>query len=315
MSISVIAPPRDRDCARDAYEALAPVYDGLTAHHDYDRWLSILEGLAAEHGLGGRRMLDVACGTGKSFMPLARRGYQVEACDISPSMARQAQAKSAGLGVTVTVADMRRLPVPARPFDLVTCLDDAVNYLLTREDMVAALAGMRRSLRPGGVLVFDGNTLASYRAVYCSRASWAGGGETYVSLGLPQPVAESALFETTLEAWRGPEGTGTLLSSSRHVQRHWGVAELESCLAEAGLECAAVYGSEPDGTPTQPADEERHVKTVVVARRPQGGKWSWEEVNTNAEDREDGAADRARHDVPEGLLRPMTADAEAERCS
>jgi hypothetical protein len=28
--------------ARAAYDALAPVYDGLTAHHDHDRWLALL---------------------------------------------------------------------------------------------------------------------------------------------------------------------------------------------------------------------------------------------------------------------------------
>src|ERR687895_239024 len=100
--------------ARDAYEALAPVYDGLTAHHDYDRWLAILEGLARRHGLQGRRVFDVACGTGKSFLPLARRGYSVDACDISRSMLVRARAKTEGLDVRLQVADMRLLPTLRR---------------------------------------------------------------------------------------------------------------------------------------------------------------------------------------------------------
>jgi SAM-dependent methyltransferase len=290
------------ESARDAYEALAPVYDGLTAHHDYDRWLALLEGLAREHGLRGDHVFDVACGTGKSFLPLARRGYTVEACDISRSMLVRARTKAKGLDVRLRLADMRRLPTLRRPCDLLTCLDDAVNYLLGAGELVAALSGMRRNLRPGGILIFDGNTLASYRSVFCSRAAWGSNGHTYVSRGEPQPVAEGALFSTTLEAWRGPADTGTLLASSRHVQRHYGVRELGNALAEARLECAGIYGSEPDGTPSCPPDEERHVKTVVVARRPLDPEGRRREVTGNAQGREEGPADRAGRDLPEGRV-------------
>jgi hypothetical protein len=201
---------------------------------------------------------------------------------------------------------MRRLPTLRRPCDLLTCLDDAVNYLLGPGELVAALSGMRRNLRPGGIAIFDGNTLASYRAVFCSRAVWGSGGDTYVSRGELQPLSDGALFRTTLEAWRGPAGSGTLLASSRHVQRHHGVRALRSALAEARLECVAIYGSEADGTPTRPPDEQRHVKTVVVARRPPGPERRRREVNGNAQGREEGPADRAGRDLPEGLV-AMTA--------
>ena len=60
-------------------------------------------------------------------------------------------------------ADMRALPAFGE-FDLVTCLDDALNHLLTRDELLAALQGIRRNLAPGGVAVWDLNTLAAYRA-------------------------------------------------------------------------------------------------------------------------------------------------------
>jgi SAM-dependent methyltransferase len=253
---------------RAAYDALAPVYDGLTAHHDHERWLGLLLGVAARHGLSGSRALDVACGTGKSFMPLVRRGFEVTACDISPAMAARARRRARGHGVRVAVADMRRLPLVCDGADLVTCLDDAVNYLLDRAELHAALTGMRANLRPGGVLVFDANTLATYRAVFCDGLSWAGGANTYVSVGESRAAEAGGLFATTLQAWRGAPVTGTLLSQSRHVQRHHGTRRLERALRDAGLEPLGFYGSGPDGTPDGPPDEQRHVKTVVVARRP-----------------------------------------------
>src|SRR4051812_5469915 len=115
------------DQALSAYDALAPHYDAFTAGYDYERWLDALEELAREHGLRGRRLLDVACGTGKSFLPMLERCYDVVACDLSPGMVARAREKASG-DVELFVADMRELP-RVGSFDLITCLDDAVNYL------------------------------------------------------------------------------------------------------------------------------------------------------------------------------------------
>ena len=57
------------------YEALAEVYDLLTAGYAHERWLGELERLARAHGLRGRRVLDVACGTGSSFLSLLDAGF------------------------------------------------------------------------------------------------------------------------------------------------------------------------------------------------------------------------------------------------
>ena len=112
--------------------------------------------------------------------------------------------------------------------------------------------------------MFDVNTLATYRSVFCDGFSWSGT-DTYVSVGEPRAVESGGLFATTLQAWRGD----TLLAESRHVQRHHGTRELaRRALRAAGLEALALYGSAADGSPRRPPDEELHTKTVVVARRP-----------------------------------------------
>src|SRR4051794_11585680 len=151
--------------ARAAYDALASTYDAFTADYDYERWLTVLHGLAAEHGARGRRLLDVACGTGRSFEPMLRRGYDVTACDISPAMVEHAGARLGASGGRAAVADMRRLP-DWGAFDLVTCLDDAVNYLHTTADLDATFRSVARSLGPRGVYVFDVNSLTSYRTLF-----------------------------------------------------------------------------------------------------------------------------------------------------
>src|SRR3954462_3205180 len=88
-----------------AYEAFAPFYDGYTADHGHDAWMADIEEMIRRHDPPGNRLLDVACGTGKSFMPMLQRGYAVTACDLSPAMADRARARLGRHG-EVRVADM-----------------------------------------------------------------------------------------------------------------------------------------------------------------------------------------------------------------
>src|SRR3954464_13133766 len=110
-----------------AYDVLAPAYDLLTAGYAYGPWLGAIDMLARDHGLAGNRALDVACGTGKSLEALLELGYDAIGCDGSPGMAAGAPQKLPGRPGGV-LADMCDLPV-CGSFDLITCLDDALNHL------------------------------------------------------------------------------------------------------------------------------------------------------------------------------------------
>lgn len=249
--------------AEQAYEAIAPVYDDFTAHHDYELWLGHLLPKASGHGLSGRRLLDVGCGTGKSFLPMLKRGWEVTACDISPSMLALAQAKAGG-AAQLSVADMRELPKFGE-FDLVWALDDAINYLLSAEELGEALSGMQANLGPGGLLMFDVNTLQAYRTFFAEEQRvqrdgrqliWRGRG----SADTPPGSISEARFE--IEA-----GDGANAETHVHRQRHFPEAEVLEQLAAAGLECLDVYGHGFDAVPKQPVEELVHSKAVYIARR------------------------------------------------
>jgi SAM-dependent methyltransferase len=247
-----------------AYEAIAPVYDDFTAHHDYELWLGNLLPKARSHGLHGRRLLDVGCGTGKSFLPMLERGWDVTACDISPAMLELARAK-AGNATRLAVADMRELPVFGE-FDLVWALDDAVNYLLSGDELVEALSGMRANLAPDGLLMFDVNTLQAYRTFFAEEQRVERGGRQLVwrgqgSADAPPGVVSEARFEVE------PGDAGLSVETHVHRQRHFPEAEVRESLELAGLECLAVYGHGFDAIPKQPVEELVHSKAVYFARR------------------------------------------------
>ncbi|MER5866317.1 methyltransferase domain-containing protein [Kitasatospora sp. NPDC002040] len=102
-------------------------------------------------------VLDCSCGIGTQAVPLARLGHQVTGADLSLGAVARAAREAAlrGLALPAVAADMRQLPFDDCRFDVVVCADNALPHLLTAEDVHRALAGMRRVLRSGGLLVLS----------------------------------------------------------------------------------------------------------------------------------------------------------------
>jgi SAM-dependent methyltransferase len=247
--------------------SMTKLYDDFTADHRYEEWTRTIESLAHDAGLQGRRLLDVACGTGKSFLPFLERGYEVTACDISPAMASAARAKARGRA-RVSVQDMRQLP-SLGTFDLICCLDDAVNYLHSAREVCAAFAGMARNLAPAGVMVFDANTLLAYRTFFATLSVIQREGQVLIWEGATPPdLSAGGLARATLEAYTAAE-EGWTRTRSRHVQRHHPEAHVRTWLAAAGLEPVAVHGLQLDGSLSDAVDELVDTKALYVVRRAQ----------------------------------------------
>lgn len=253
--------------AERAYEAIAPVYDDFTAHHNYELWLGELLPRLRRHGLSGTRLLDVGCGTGKSFLPMLEWGWKVTACDLSPAMLELARAK-AGDAAKLSVADMRELP-DLGEFDLVWALDDAVNYLLSGEELGAALSGMRANLAPSGLLMFDVNTLYAYRSFFAETQRVERGGRRLVWRGkASSDTAPGSISEARFEVEPITEGVAPV-QTHVHRQRHFPEAEVLGLIEAAGLECLDVFGHGFDAVLEQPLEELVHTKAIYMARLPQ----------------------------------------------
>lgn len=248
-----------------AYDALAGAYDTLTAGYPYERWLPALEALAVRHGLRGRRLLDIGCGTGKSFMPLLERGYAITACDVSAAMLEHARQKAPG--AHLAQADMRALPDLGR-HDFVTCLDDSLNYMLVEDDLRAALQGVARSLVVDGVAIWDLNTLAMYRESFTGAWLAEADGQFVAWQGRTSPdlVAGDPASATVDIFGRRDDGRWHR-TTSRHDQRHWPVDRVLHVAHRAGLDVVAVHGQRRGAVIEGDVDEHVHIKAVYAARR------------------------------------------------
>src|SRR5437868_2328999 len=72
----------------------------------------------------GARVLDVACGTGNTAIPLSRRGFVVTGVDIATNLLAQARERAAAENVKVQFdeGDAEQLPYPDASFDAVTTM-------------------------------------------------------------------------------------------------------------------------------------------------------------------------------------------------
>jgi SAM-dependent methyltransferase len=255
--------------ARTEYDALAPYYDTFTAASDYEAWASHVLALARRHGLRGRALLDVACGTGKSFVPFLTRGFHVTGCDLSRAMLAEA-ARRAPAAVLLH-GDVRALGTLGR-FDLVTCFDDSLNYMLNEHELAAAFGGIEANLSAAGLAMFDLNSLLAYRTTFSGHSVSERDGMLFAWRGSSTPDAEPGSAAEAVVDVFAPARHGLYRRvTTRHPQRHFPRERVVALLAGAGLECVAVHGVLEDCSLVEPADEALHPKVLYTAKRREGG--------------------------------------------
>jgi SAM-dependent methyltransferase len=103
------------------------------------------------------KALAVADGEGRNGVWLAEQGLDVLSIDFSPAAQKKVKALAAERGVTLAVeqADVHAWPNPEAAFDVVV---EIFTQFSTPAERPLKWAGMRRALKPGGLLILEGYT-------------------------------------------------------------------------------------------------------------------------------------------------------------
>lgn len=127
----------------------ASVYDDRHGGLDPEPAVDFLAGLA-----GGGPVLELAIGTGRIALPLARRGVVVEGVDASEAMAGRLRAKPGGESIPVTIGDMAEVGAGGR-FRLVYLAANTLFGLLSQERQAECFQNVARVLDPDGMFVIE----------------------------------------------------------------------------------------------------------------------------------------------------------------
>lgn len=225
----------------EAYTNFAEVYDLFMDNIPYEDWCSYVTGLLKEHGVKDGLVLDLGCGTGSLTELLADAGYDMIGVDNSEDMLQIAMDKRAesGKDILYLLQDMREFELYGT-VKAVLSICDCINYILEYKDLVEVFRLVNNYLDPGGVFIFDLNTVYKYESVM---------GDTTIAEDREECSfiwdnfydEDTKINEYDLSLFIREEEDLYRKYMETHYQRAYTIDKIKKALKEAGLEFIQAY--------------------------------------------------------------------------
>lgn len=260
-----------------AYTDFAAVYDTFMDDTPYSTWCDFLEKTIKEYGislpnqkkvdlLASERNLvvDLGCGTGTLTEMLAGRGYDMIGIDLSEAMLQIAMQKKEenGSEVLYLQQDMRDLDLYSTVGTIISVCD-SLNYILEEKELLEVFQKVNQFLYPGGIFVFDFNTVYKYQEVIGDTTIAENREEcSFIWENYYLPEEEMNEYDITVFVKEPIEGEEYYRRfTETHYQRGYTVEQMESLLAQAGLQVEAVLDADTHGTCSKESE-----RVYVIAR-------------------------------------------------
>ena len=235
-----------------SYGVFSEFYDALTANVSYDTVSQVLSSLLTRYGKSRGLLLDLACGTGSVSVRLAKKGYEVIGVDLSPEMLSEAQNKaySAGQNILFLCQDMTALDLYGT-VDAAVCTLDGLCHLPNEESVQAALRKVSLFMNPGGVFLFDVNSVYKHRAVLGNNTFVYDTDDVYC-VWQNTLLSDGVTVQMDLDFFEPVSDAGDYVrQSERFTERAYPKETLEAMLKKAGFTVLDVF----DGYSGKPAHD------------------------------------------------------------
>lgn len=275
----------------EAYTDFASVYDTFMDDTPYEQWAELICSLLKTYGLPGGRsgndcrygnclpgetlaqeeqnvVVDLGCGTGTLTGLLASAGYNMIGIDNSQEMLSIAIAKKeeSGSDILYLNQDMRELELYGTAGAVISVCD-SLNYLLAEEDIEKTFRLVNNYLYPGGIFIFDFNTVYKYETeigdttIAENREDCSFIWENYYNPERQINEYDLTVFLRTQE--EGTENKGEVYRrfTETHLQRGYTLEQMKVFIRTAGLEFIAALDAETHGEA-----EECSGRIYVIAR-------------------------------------------------
>ena len=205
----------------------------------------------------GSKVLDVMAGYGRHALPLAGRGYELTAVDISEEYCRELQqtARAENLPVTVLQGDFGEIPLPETAYAAAYCLGNSFSFF-SREVMQRFLQKIADHLPPGGHFVAHTQLLAESVFPNFQERTWMPVGNDITYLAHNEFDVSEGVVHAELTYTRNGECV------TRSIEQYvFTLAELSAMMQAAGLTVTETFAS-LDGEPFALGDEQAYLLAV-----------------------------------------------------
>lgn len=281
----------------EAYTDFASVYDTFMDETPYEEWAEFLHSLIKEYGISKplehaeqertktretensedspeavldsekNLVLDLGCGTGTLTELMYRKGYDMIGVDFSQEMLNIALDKKekSGSNILYLCQDMRELDLYSTIGTVISACD-SVNYLLEEDEVIETFRLINNYLYPGGVFIFDFNTVYKYEQVIGDTTIAENREDcSFIWDNFYHEDEHINEYDLTIFVKEGKEELFRKFEET-HYQRGYTMEEMKSFVAAAGLEFIKAIDADTHKAPK--ADSER----IYIIAREQGKK-------------------------------------------
>ena len=243
-----------------AYGSFAAVYDMFMDNIPYEQWAEYLCGILQENGVSDGLLLDLGCGTGSMTQLLAKKGYDMIGVDAAPEMLQIAVEKkeAGGQDILYLLQDMREFELYGTVRGVISVCD-SLNYITDPEDLLQVFRLVNNYLDPGGVFVFDLNTVYKYENLGDCVIAENRKEASFIWENEYDPKKRLNFYQ--LSVFLREENGLYSKHEELHCQRAYTVEEIVQLLGEAGIQFQAAYDA---FTHCPPKEESERI--YIIAR-------------------------------------------------
>lgn len=281
----------------EAYTDFAEVYDTFMGDVPYEEWADFLASLIEAYGVSRpvrepgevqeleeapefeetqeelevteedaliserNLVLDLGCGTGTITELLYEKGYDMIGVDSSEEMLQIAMDKKfeTQSDILYLCQDMRELDLYSTVGTVVSVCD-SLNYLLMDEDVIETFRLVNNYLFPGGIFIFDFNTIYKYEEVI-GDTTIAENREDCSFIWENFYSCEDHINEYDVTVFERQEDDLYRKFTETHYQRGYSLGEMKAFLEKAGLTFVTAMDEKTHEAPTETSE-----RIYVIAR-------------------------------------------------
>lgn len=277
----------------EAYTDFAQVYDTFMEDVPYEQWADFLSLLIEAYGISKpvkdrtavpereedpeseegwetqedrlssekNLVLDLGCGTGTLTQLLYEKGYDMIGVDCSEEMLQVAFDKKyeTESDILYLCQDMRELDLYSTVGTVVSVCD-SINYLLLDEDVLQTFRLVNNYLFPGGIFIFDFNTIYKYEEVI-GDTTIAENREDCSFIWENFYSREDHLNEYDVTIFTQEKDDLFRRFTETHYQRGYSLEEMKAFVEKAGLVFVTALDEQTHQYPTETSE-----RIYVIAR-------------------------------------------------